>query len=64
VEIQHFRADQDRWDAGLAQAEGEGRTLSWVMRRLLDAYLDRELVIDVEGRIAVLQPEQRNRLNG
>ncbi|GAB3206097.1 hypothetical protein GCM10027294_07260 [Marinactinospora endophytica] len=55
--IQHFRAAQDLWDAGLARAAREGRSLPSVLRTLLRAYGDGTLVVD-EGRITIIQPHQ------
>ncbi|MEV6817809.1 hypothetical protein AB0M72_03545 [Nocardiopsis dassonvillei] len=60
--IQHFRAPQEVWEAGKARAAREGRTLPKVLNRLLSAYVDGEIVVDIEGRIAILNPEQRRQL--
>lgn len=62
--IQHVRVDQDLWDAALKRAGREGRSFPGVVRRLVEAYVEGELVMDVEGRIAVLPPEYRRRLDG
>jgi hypothetical protein len=61
--IQHFRADQALWDAGLARAAREGRSLPSVLRRFLEAYVEGGLVMDVEGNVAILPPEYRRRLD-
>ncbi|WP_159944782.1 MULTISPECIES: hypothetical protein [unclassified Nocardiopsis] len=56
--IQHARVDQALWDAAKARAKREGRKLPVVLRHLLAAYVSGGLVVDIEGRIAILQPEQ------
>lgn len=56
---QHVRVHDRLWEPAKERAEREfgPRKFPWLIRTLLEAYLRGELVVDADGRLAVVQTE-------